>query len=82
MPSTARVLDRKLEESSSLLVKWGSFLGDMEFEVGLKGGSIYIAGRNLRHGDRWSKDLVRGGEAHCKSGGFRGDHCGWLEWRV
>lgn len=37
--------------------------------MGLKGGSIYIAGGNLRHGDRWSKDLVRGGEAHCKSGG-------------
>lgn len=67
MPSTARVLDRKSEENSSLLVKlWGGahFLGDMEFEVGLKGGSIYVIGGNLRHRDQGNKDLVRDGEAH------------------
>lgn len=66
MPSTAGVLDKKSEENSSLLVKLGGghFLGDMEFEVGLKGGSIYIVGGNLRPGDQRSKGLVRDGEAH------------------
>ena len=31
-------------------LSYSGILGDIEFEVGLKGGSVYIAGGNLRHG--------------------------------